>query len=170
MTQAIKNVRTLISHFTLNKENELWKIVTKMGLADLNRALYRCDQEERDEGHGFDTYEIPNFGRLVYAGFQGFMSLLSTIRPSNDLGHPMCANLRDGNWMIGTNSTFVTLCTTNRYRLHLATFKTRRRHQIPRPVVRRKHKIPESHPEIPSSVLLRRDRDRCIHFIVRTKL
>ncbi|XP_063921993.1 glycogen debranching enzyme [Zophobas morio] len=100
MTQAIKNVRTLISHFTLNKENELWKIVTKMGLADLNRALYRCDQEERDEGHGFDTYEIPNFGRLVYAGFQGFMSLLSTIRPSNDLGHPMCANLRDGNWMI----------------------------------------------------------------------
>lgn len=29
------------------------------------------------------------------------MSLLANIKPNNDLGHPMCANLRDGNWMIG---------------------------------------------------------------------
>nr|XP_015838644.1 PREDICTED: glycogen debranching enzyme [Tribolium castaneum] len=100
MREAIKNVRSLISQFSFKKGTELWKIISEMSLADLNRALYRCDQEERDEGHGFDTYEIPNFGRLVYAGFQGFMSLLSTIRPNNDLGHPMCANLRDGNWMI----------------------------------------------------------------------
>jgi glycogen debranching enzyme len=100
MKRAIKNVRDLISQFSLKKESELWKIVSEMTLPDLNRALYRCGQEERDEGHGFDTYNIPNFGSLVYAGFQGFMSLLCNIRPSNDLGHPMCANLRDGNWMI----------------------------------------------------------------------
>ncbi|KAJ8965549.1 hypothetical protein NQ314_004049 [Rhamnusium bicolor] len=31
---------------------------------------------------------------------RGFISLLANIRPNNDLGHPMCANLRDGNWMI----------------------------------------------------------------------
>lgn len=29
------------------------------------------------------------------------MSLLANIRPGNDLGHPLCGNLRDGNWMIG---------------------------------------------------------------------
>lgn len=71
MSEAIKNVRNLISQFSLKKETELWKIISEMTLADLNRALYRCDQEERDEGHGFDTYDIPNFGCLVYAGFQG---------------------------------------------------------------------------------------------------
>ncbi|CAG9819095.1 unnamed protein product [Phaedon cochleariae] len=100
MRKAINTVRNLIDNFSLTRQTELSAIIKKLTLADLNRALYRCDQEERDEGFGFDTYNIPNFGSMVYAGFQGIMSLLSNIRPNNDLGHPMCANLRDGNWMI----------------------------------------------------------------------
>ncbi|XP_046385636.1 glycogen debranching enzyme isoform X2 [Ischnura elegans] len=74
--------------------------VAKMKLSDLNRALYRCDQEERDEGWGGGAYNIPNFSPMIYCGLQGFISLLSVIRPNNDLGHPMCGNMRDGNWMI----------------------------------------------------------------------
>lgn len=100
MYQSVINVRNLICKFAGDKNSEIWKIINNMTLCDLNRALYRCDQEEKDEGHGFDTYNIPNFGKMVYAGFQGFVSLLSKIRPKNDLGHPMCGNLRDGNWMI----------------------------------------------------------------------
>ncbi|VEN50334.1 unnamed protein product, partial [Callosobruchus maculatus] len=100
MKEGVETVRKLIPQFSLTSETGLKKIIGKMQLSDLNRALYRCDQEEKDEGFGFDTYNIPNFGSMVYAGLQGFMSLMSNIRPNNDLGHPMCANLRDGNWMI----------------------------------------------------------------------
>lgn len=68
---AIKTVRNLIDTFSLTKPTSLNTIISKMSLSDLNRALYRCDQEERDEGYGFNTYNIPNFGSMVYAGLQG---------------------------------------------------------------------------------------------------
>lgn len=82
------------------KYDEAKAIITKLNLNDLNRAIYQCDQEDRDMGKGLGTYNIPNFGSMVYCGTQGFVSLLTQISPNNDLGHPMCNNLRDGNWMI----------------------------------------------------------------------
>ncbi|CAG9856411.1 unnamed protein product [Phyllotreta striolata] len=100
MSTAIKTIRNLISNISLDKPNEFSLIVNELNLTDMNRILFRCGEEERDEGFGFDTYNIPNFGHMVYAGLQGVMSLLSNIRPNNDLGHPLCANLRDGNWLI----------------------------------------------------------------------
>ena len=47
-----------------------------MNFADLNRALYRCDQEERDEtANKFGVYDIPDYGPMVYAGLQGRTTL-----------------------------------------------------------------------------------------------
>lgn len=80
--------------------DELKQIIAKLDLNDLNRATYRCDQEERDMGEGSGTYNIPGYGSLVYCGTQGFVSVLTEITPNNDLGHPFCTNLREGNWMI----------------------------------------------------------------------
>lgn len=84
-----------------SKFQEIKDIVAKLSLVDLNLVLFCCDQEERDRGFGFESYDIPGYKRLEYAGFQGVLSLLSDIGPNNDLGHPLCNNLRNGDWMIG---------------------------------------------------------------------
>nr|KMM71193.1 glycogen debranching enzyme [Coccidioides posadasii RMSCC 3488] len=70
-------------------------------LTGLNFTLYRCDSEERDSSGGKDgVYKIPNFGPLVYAGLQGWWSVLEEIIKTNDLGHPLCDNLRAGQWAL----------------------------------------------------------------------
>lgn len=83
-----------------DKYNELKSIITKLDLNDLNRVIYRCDQEERDMGEGSGAYDVPGYGPLVYCGTQGFVSVFTEIAPKNDLGHPICNNLRQGDWMI----------------------------------------------------------------------
>lgn len=79
---------------------QLKEIIGQLNLDDLNKAIYRCDEEERDMGSPSSCYDVPNYGRFVYSGTQGLASVLSEIAPKNDLGHPVCNNLRDGNWMI----------------------------------------------------------------------
>ena len=98
---ALATLHSTIETITSGQSSELRAIVARMDLSDLNKVLYRCDQEERDETtNRFGVYDIPAYGPLVYAGFQGVISLLAEIRPNNDLGHPLCANLREGNWLI----------------------------------------------------------------------
>ena len=73
----------------------------ELGLIDLNFMLYRCDAEERDSSGGQDgVYNIPEYGPLVYAGLQGWWSVLEGVVRNNDLGHPLCNHLRDGPWAL----------------------------------------------------------------------
>ncbi|CAB1317683.1 unnamed protein product [Coregonus sp. 'balchen'] len=50
-----------------------FRIMSKLTLGDMNMLLFRCDSEEQEDGGG------------CY---------------NNDLGHPVCDNLRQGDWMI----------------------------------------------------------------------
>ena len=70
-----------------------------LDVVDLNIVLFRADGEERDATGGRDgTYNIPDYGQLVYCGLEGFMHPLRHIMRTNDLGHPLCSHLRNGAW------------------------------------------------------------------------
>ena len=74
---------------------------SSLDLIDLNCLLYRCDAEERDSSSGEDgVYTIPNHGPLVYAGLQGWWSVLKWVIKDNNLGHALCNHLRDGQWAL----------------------------------------------------------------------
>lgn len=73
----------------------------ELDLIDLNFLLFKCEAEERDASGGNDgVYDIPGHGKLVYAGLQGWWSVLKNIIKDNDLAHPLCQNLRDGTWAL----------------------------------------------------------------------
>lgn len=76
-----------------SKSVEIEKAVFRLGLTDINFALFRCD------GEGGSVYHVPGHGNLVYQGIQGVMSVLEEIATKDDLGHPLCANLRAGPWL-----------------------------------------------------------------------
>ncbi|KAI7900607.1 glycogen debranching enzyme [Cokeromyces recurvatus] len=88
-----KEVRKLIS--IIDDE-----VVKDLDLLAINVVLYRCSSEEYDSTGGDGVYNVPNYGNLVYAGLQGFMSVLNLIIENNDLGHPLCDNLRAGQWAL----------------------------------------------------------------------
>ncbi|KAK0734496.1 glucanotransferase domain of glycogen debranching enzyme-domain-containing protein [Lasiosphaeria miniovina] len=73
----------------------------ELSLIDLNFLLYKCEPEEHDVSNGRDgTYDIPGHGKIVYAGLQGWWSILADIIKDNNLAHPLCQHLRDGQWAL----------------------------------------------------------------------
>jgi glycogen debranching enzyme len=90
------------------------KAFADLDLVDLNVILHRADGEEKDatgkspysrisvqvrwQTGGDGVYTIPEYGPLVYCGLEGWMNPLRHVMESNDLGHPICAHLREGTW------------------------------------------------------------------------
>ncbi|KAJ3147450.1 hypothetical protein HDU89_005273 [Geranomyces variabilis] len=77
---------------------DLLNAVSTLCATDVNVALYRCASEEEDT-LAESVYDVPNFGKLAYCGLQGFVSALQLPARTNDLGHPIFANLRAGPWI-----------------------------------------------------------------------
>jgi len=86
---ALQNISQILD------SEEITSVVSKLDLVSLNHILYRCKEEEGG------IYSLPSFGDFVYAGLQGIASILDQVSINNDLGHPICANLRNGNWLMG---------------------------------------------------------------------
>lgn len=71
---ALIKLQNTISQITSNEKSDLHNIISRMDFSDLNKVLYRCDQEEREETSRFGVYNVPGYGCLVYAGLQGIMN------------------------------------------------------------------------------------------------
>ncbi|GMM31571.1 bifunctional 4-alpha-glucanotransferase/amylo-alpha-1,6-glucosidase [Martiniozyma asiatica (nom. inval.)] len=70
-------------------------------LVDINNILYRSESEEYDASGGKSgVYSVPNHGPLVFAGIQGWISVLKNIITNNDLSHPLTTHLREGKWAL----------------------------------------------------------------------
>lgn len=73
----------------------------ELTLDSINSVLYRAEGEEYDiNGGSSGAYDIPDYGKPVYCGLQGFVSILRSIVFNNDLAHPLSNNLRAGNWAL----------------------------------------------------------------------
>lgn len=74
-TSALSELHEHVTEFTTMRvpsNSELEEVVSRLTLADLNRVLCRCAEEERDETNGANgAYDIPDFGPVVYCGLQG---------------------------------------------------------------------------------------------------
>eukprot|EP00912_Choanoflagellata_sp_UC4_P001655 UC4_evm1s1051 len=76
---------------------ELFQDVT---LIDMNHLLFRCDDEEKLQEYGPSClYNIPRYGPLKYCGLQGIMTVFDIVRKRDELGHPLCENIREGPWL-----------------------------------------------------------------------
>lgn len=89
----LEKTKIAITHLLADIDFE--QAVSRLSLTDLNYILFRCAEE--DEGN---IYDVPEFGKLVYCGIQGFMSVFDSVVQNNDLGHPLCSNLRNGLWIL----------------------------------------------------------------------
>ena len=73
--ESVSVLRSFLEHEKSSAEGcGLWTqintISSSLSLTDLNYILYRCDNEERDEGKGSGVYNIPGAGPLMYCGLQ----------------------------------------------------------------------------------------------------
>lgn len=69
---AIIKLQDTVSEITSDETSKLQTAILGMNYSDLNKILYRSDQEERDEtSNRFGVYNVPGYGPLVYAGLQG---------------------------------------------------------------------------------------------------
>ena len=72
LSQFGYRMRTLSArHVSELSTTELENLIIKLSQNDINRVLFRCDAEERDDGKGFGTYNIPGYGDMPFCGLHG---------------------------------------------------------------------------------------------------
>ncbi|XP_076807276.1 glycogen debranching enzyme-like [Clavelina lepadiformis] len=98
--KGINGIRKIISALSHDEKSGFDDIVSGLDLHVLNRVLFHCKEEELSDGLGIGAYGIPGWEDLRYCGIAGIAFPIARIRDGNDVGHPICTNLREGNWLM----------------------------------------------------------------------
>jgi glycogen debranching enzyme len=94
--ESCNKIESLVSNDSIRQQ--LKDLVKPLSHQKLNFILFRCEKEDLSE-FGEGAYELSNVGKFVYCGIEGIYPMIKKIQETNDLGHPLCANLRDGHWL-----------------------------------------------------------------------
>lgn len=81
-------------------DDEFDKTVNRMSLNTLNYVLFCCEPEQMTVNTSFQNFQVPGWRSLVYCGLMGIALPMQIIKSYNDLGHPICTNLRQGDWLL----------------------------------------------------------------------
>ncbi|GMT14102.1 hypothetical protein PFISCL1PPCAC_5399 [Pristionchus fissidentatus] len=98
--KAIAAIRVMMDDKNEEMNRALDSALAPLTLQDMNAVLFKCEGEEKECTGGAGPYHIPNYGAPVYCGLEGLVPILHKIRLDNDLGHPLCGNLREGCWLV----------------------------------------------------------------------
>ena len=72
----------------------------ELGLEQYGTLLYSCGPEELDISlNSRSVYVVPSFGPLPWSGIAGAFAIFRQMAKTNDLGHPLAQNVRDGMWL-----------------------------------------------------------------------
>lgn len=92
--------------FAVNHDliDNLSKEIKRMNFtfSELNILLFHSDAEEKDKFPDLGVYNIPDYGSARFCGFFGIYWILEhdQIIMKHDLGHPLCENIRQGDWLM----------------------------------------------------------------------
>ncbi|CEF61325.1 Glycogen debranching enzyme, metazoa family and Six-hairpin glycosidase-like domain and Glycogen debranching enzyme family and Glycoside hydrolase,catalytic domain and Glycoside hydrolase, superfamily domain-containing protein [Strongyloides ratti] len=95
---AINEIDSFINNNESPRLEKIRKIIDELDLCYFNKLLFRVNEEEWEDSNCY-AYDIPNWGILPYCGLQGIRNLLKYVTSNNDQDHPLCHNIRSGNWL-----------------------------------------------------------------------
>ncbi|ORZ29735.1 hypothetical protein BCR44DRAFT_1447957 [Catenaria anguillulae PL171] len=73
-------------------------LCNELTLQDIGVLLFQTEAEEKEHGGGI--YNVPGYGNLAFCGLEGIATVMRDIMRRNDLGAPLCANIREGPWLM----------------------------------------------------------------------
>lgn len=85
------------------KIQELLKVdnfIDGINILQLNYLLFSCDSEELSRTSYRGTYTIPNYLKLCFSGFESLFIEFKKLRNSQNIGHQICENIRQGDWLL----------------------------------------------------------------------
>ncbi|KHJ44242.1 hypothetical protein D918_05594 [Trichuris suis] len=78
---------------------DLKSLVRNISLPDYNRVLFRCENEQLRDEYSVGAYGIAGIGKLTYCGLHNIVYHLNKMRLLNNIDHPLCEHLRQGDWL-----------------------------------------------------------------------